>query len=219
MKKGKHSNLFSELSIAKLTNDHTNKKEMGTGTYSSVAWEARVCVVRDYISKHKEAWWFIENMHNIYFIFGHASVEGFCDKDDLKWDDILPEPLLSMKRKRTCFPLGFIMVAPNPVMKGVYGIDHLEVFVKGYDIGRKMISRLSRELEAELLVPLDITVCDSFGYWKKYLRDYYENEDHFWETMKEYKVPTDLLVGYTDEPIWDSDDESEMEASPKKIKN
>lgn len=224
MSKGKNSNLFRELSVSKLTKK-PNQQEMGTSIWSSSCdFEPKTCLVRDYISKHKLAWWFIENMNNIYFIYGHESSEELCrKKDDIKWDDILPEPLLTMKNERKYFPLGFIMLAPNPENKEVYGIDYIEVFVKGYDIGNKMIDRLYRKLDASLIIPLDISDDETFGYWKKYLRDLFDDEDEFWKSMKEYKIPTDLLIGYDDDPIWESESESEseseMESSPKRIKN
>lgn len=184
--------IFQEVSVhrMKLTNDRNIKEHV---QLSGDSWRFNYrFFIKEILCKHEDFVYLLFAMKNMFVVWGMRSSEDYSKNE--KWIDVLPQNLFD-EIQHWNVPLAYIIIAENPRNKESFMIEFLESLVdKKYGLCNFLIEEMSKKFNFATGIPVDISKNRSF--WGKYLRDAFDDEEDFWNFMKEQEIPTDYLIGY-----------------------
>ena len=162
------------------------------------------------ILEHPNASVIVKNLTGVYVLVGRFDEQCLVRPREKKWSDMLTQQAYQKLQHDTFIILGWILVTKCPGENKVYGIDLLESYVRGENVGEMLIYRAERYLDATGVLPIDISG-QGYGYWKKILPRRFSTREDFvsYCERRDIKDPDALFRGY--EGIWDSSEDEEEE--------
>lgn len=120
-------------------------------------------VMRDHIIPHINAEIIIGHLCDVWVLYGHKGSNGLVRSSEKKWEELVTVEEMEKLNSRGHIILGLAMVTES---EKYVGIDVIETYVKGLNLGQYIIQRLGIRL-GRPCIPLDVT--PNITYWKKHL--------------------------------------------------